>query len=101
MPDHTITYHPQMLDDLTWWLEHDMDMGAHVVELIEETQGAPERGHGRPKRLAGLPGTWSRRITQHHRLFYRLHNGELRFLSCRDHDLPKPIWAAVFNGEDV
>lgn len=101
MPDHTITHHPQMLADLTWWLEHDKAGGAHVVDLIEQTQASPNGGHGRPKRLSGLPGVWSRRITQHHRLFYRIHQGELRFLSCRDHDLAQPVWDAVVNGEEV
>ncbi len=101
MPNHTISHHPQMLDHLTWWLEHDRPGGAHVVELIEETGRTPERGKGRPKRLSGLPGVWSRRITRHHRLFYRIHNGEIRFLSCRDHDLAQPIWDAVVNGEEV
>jgi len=91
-----------MLDDLTWWLEHDKETGAHVVDLIEQTAASPDGGHGRPKRLGGLPGCWSRRITRHHRLFYSLHNGgDVRFFSCRDHDLKQTIWDAVVAGEDV
>lgn len=87
MTDREITYDPQMLDDLTWWLENDIDAGCHVVDLIEETQRTPNKGHGRPKRLSGIPGMWSRRITQLHRLYYGLHHGDLRFYSCRGHKL--------------
>ena len=89
-----VTHHPQMLEDLRWWLKHDPELGRKVVELIEETSAHPESGHGRPKRLHSLPNVWSRRITHHHRLFYLL-DGELLFISCRDHDMPQHIHEAL------
>lgn len=101
MPDRVTTYHPQMLPGLETWQSNDPEMGAHVVELIEETQAQPESGRGRPKRLRDLPYVWSRRITRHHRLFYSLRNGDLRFLSCYDHDLPRHMLDALKAGEDI
>ena len=101
MPDRTVTYHAQMLADLEWYLSHDPDMGARAVAAIEESQATPEEGTGRPKRLAGLPNLWSRRINHHHRLNYLLLDGEIRFISCRDHDMPQHVYHAIRVGEEV
>jgi toxin YoeB len=91
-----------MLDDLEWWLDHDKELGAHVVALIEEVQVFPEQGRGKPKRLGGLAGMWSRRINHHHRLYYALQNGgDVRFYSCRSHDLKQTIWDAIVAGDEV
>ncbi len=95
-----VTYHPQMLTDLTWYQDHDPELGRHVVELIEETIARPEAGNGRPKRLGSMRNLWSRRISQEHRLFYLL-DGELRFISCRNHDMPQHLYDALRLQESV
>lgn len=84
----SVMYDPQMEPDLERWLADDPDTGARVVELIELAIQNPKRGRGRPKRLGGLRGVWSRRITHHHRLFYLVDGDVLRFLACWGHDLP-------------
>jgi toxin YoeB len=96
-----VTYHPQMLVDLTWYRDHDRETGQRAVEMIEEATDTPEEGTGRPKRLAGLPNLWSRRINHHHRLNYLLLDGEIRFISCRDHDMPHHVYHAIREGEGV
>ena len=40
--------------------------------LLEELRNHPKTGTGHPEQLKGLPGRWSRRITQKHRLVYRI-----------------------------
>jgi Txe/YoeB family toxin of toxin-antitoxin system len=101
VPERPVTYHAQMLDDLTWFRDHDPWVGERAVKLIEQTAATPERGIGRPKRLHTLRNAWSRRITRHHRLHYLLLDDEVRFLSCRDHELPQHIYEALRAEEDV
>lgn len=100
MPNLPVSHHPQMYDDLRWWLEHDRETGRHVVALIEETIAHPVAGNGKPKRLRDLPNAWSRRINRAHRLFYLL-DGELRFVSCRGHEMPQHVYDALRMGDDV
>ena len=41
---------------------------------------------GKPEPLKGdLSGLWSRRIDQANRLVYRIREGRLEIISCRDH----------------
>lgn len=83
-----VTYEPGFYDDLVRWRDNDPRTGARVVELIESAIEHPKKaGRGRPKRYGGLPGVWSMRISRAHRLFYVVHEGKLRFLSCRGRDL--------------
>jgi toxin YoeB len=88
-----------MLTDLEWWLANDRKTGAGVVEEIELAIEHPKAGPGRPKRLGGLPGVWSRRITRHHRLFYIVHDVGIHFVSCKDHELPQHIYDDVRAGQ--
>lgn len=90
------TFDQQMYDDLVAWRDGpDQETAQRVVELIELVIEHPKEGRGRPKRLSGLPGVWSRRITQHHRLFYAIEDGGLRFISCRGHDFPEHLRADI------
>lgn len=51
-----------------------------LIELMEH----PTRGTGHPEPLKGHPeGRWSRRITQKHRLVYRVFQGEVLVLVLR------------------
>ncbi len=44
-----------------------------INQLIDDTQRNPFRGLGKPEALKfALSGWWSRRITQEHRLVYRV-----------------------------
>lgn len=57
----------QAKDDLTWWRQ-------------------PFTGIGKPEPLTyGWPGYWSRRITEEHRLVYRVEAGQLYILQLRYH----------------
>lgn len=75
-------------DDIVRWKTEDIGTARRVVRLVEQVTRRPTEGCGRPKKLGGLPGIWSRRITREHRLFYQIEdNGTLRFLQCHGHDL--------------
>ena len=52
--------------------------------MIEEAGRDPGVGIGKPERLShNLSGYWSRRITDEHRLVYRLRENELVVVQAR------------------
>ncbi|WP_310586582.1 Txe/YoeB family addiction module toxin [Runella limosa] len=57
-----------------------------LVELIEEVKRTPFVGKGKPEPLKGdLKGYWSRRITDEHRLVYKVDDQRVTIVACRGH----------------
>ena len=70
-------------EDLHWWVEHDRKVALRVFKLIQEVQRTPYEGTGQPEPLKHeLTGCWSRRITQEHRLVYRVIEEEDKIRVC-------------------
>jgi toxin YoeB len=74
----------------TYWCEQDGKMLARINELIRDAKNQPFTGIGKPEPLRSeLTGWWSRRITQEHRLVYRVTgSGDAQILevaACRFH----------------
>jgi toxin YoeB len=68
------------------WQANDPKLLARVNELIRECQRTPFSGIGKPEPLRGqLAGWWSRRITQEHRLVYRVESDAVLIAQCRHH----------------
>jgi toxin YoeB len=64
----------------------DKKVYAKIVELIKEIQRDPFVGKGKPEPLKHqLSGLWSRRITEEHRLVYKVLEDEIVIVSCRFH----------------
>jgi toxin YoeB len=61
-------------EDYLWWQSTGRDKGLdRVNSLINATKRQPFTGLGKPEPLKGdLTGWWSRRITDEHRLVYRV-----------------------------
>ena len=56
------------------------------LNLIESTTEDPFKGLGKPEPLKHIvTGVWSRRITQEHRLVYRVTDRFIEFLQARYH----------------
>lgn len=73
-------------EDYLWCQEQPRKFLKRVNDLIKATQRTPFEGIGQPEQLRyEEPGTWSRRITQEHRLVYRVHGETLIILQCRFH----------------
>lgn len=52
-----------------------------VMKLLEELSEHPTTGTGHPEQLKGFETpTWSRRISQKHRLVYEVHDKEIKVL---------------------
>jgi toxin YoeB len=66
-------------EDYLYWQKQDKKMVDRINKLIRETQREPFSGVGKPEPLKhALSGFWSRRITDEHRMVYRLEGDELQ-----------------------
>ena len=73
-------------DDYLYWQKQDRRMVERINKLITETARVPFEGIGKPEPLKhALAGFWSRRITDEHRMVYRLENGALLIAQLRYH----------------
>lgn len=81
-----LTWLPGGWEDYLYWQEMDRKTLQRVNELIRDSLRTPFSGIGKPEPLkSNLRGWWSRRITQEHRLVYRVDGDALVILQCRFH----------------
>jgi toxin YoeB len=79
-------FQPEFREDLIDWIKTDRKVALRVLELVEAVLADPFVGIGKPEPLKYLlNGCWSRRITQEHRLVYRVTAGRIDFLQARYH----------------
>ena len=79
-------FHREFRQDLRYWVETDPKVALRVFELAEAVLREPFVGIGKPEPLKYvLAGCWSRRITQEHRLVYRVSEARIDFLQARYH----------------
>jgi toxin YoeB len=79
-------FQPEFIEDLKYWVRHDRKTALRVIKLIEDILRDPHNGIGKPEPLKYLaPGTWSRRITQEHRIVYLVREKRIDFLQARYH----------------
>lgn len=76
--------------DYLFWQERDRKVLLRINDVIKETMRVPFAGMGKPEPLVGdMKGFWSRRITQEHRLVYRVIGKDdaqtLEIAACRFH----------------
>ena len=76
----------EFLEDLRFWVKTDRSAALRTLELVEATLRDPLQGIGKPEALKYvLAGCWSRRITQEHRLVYKVGEARVDFLQARYH----------------
>jgi toxin YoeB len=85
-----IGFNPRGWDDYRALRDGEPNAFRKLESLIEECRRTPFRGAGKPEPLReNFKGFWSRRITQEHRLVYRVvGSGEdqvLEIAQCRFH----------------
>ena len=84
-------FQQEFREDLAFWVKQDRKTALRVLRLVEACLTDPREGIGKPEPLRFyLQGCWSRRITQEHRLVYRVvdrGDGEIaiHFLQARYH----------------
>lgn len=73
-------------EDYLYWQKQDRKMVDRINKLIRETQREPFSGVGKPEPLKhALSGFWSRRITEEHRMVYRVEGDQLQIALLRFH----------------
>ena len=84
--DREAVFHREFREDLRQWADTDRSIALRVLELVEAILRDPFVGIGKPEPLKYLmAGTSSRRITQEHRLVYRVSERRIDFLQARYH----------------
>ena len=79
-------FHPEFSEDLRYWVKSNQSTAIRVLDLVEAVMRDPFEGPGKPEPLRYLlAGCWSRRITQEHRLVYRVGDYATDFLQARYH----------------
>ncbi len=73
-------------EDYLWWRKTNDKIFQCINRLIENTRQAPFAGLGKPEPLKHeLSGYWSRRITDEHRLVYKIDHDRIIIAQCRYH----------------
>ncbi|HEJ9629353.1 MULTISPECIES: Txe/YoeB family addiction module toxin [Proteus] len=81
-----LIFSEQSWSDYLYWQQIDKKIIKRINELIKDIKRTPFSGIGKPEPLKhNLAGFWSRRITDEHRLIYRITDSAIEIASCRYH----------------
>lgn len=84
--DRVAVVHPEFLEDLRYWVQTDRRVAGRALEIVSAVLVDPFAGIGKPEPLKYLaPNTWSRRLTQEHRIVYVVKDDRVEFLQARYH----------------
>ncbi|NCA91305.1 MAG: Txe/YoeB family addiction module toxin [Gammaproteobacteria bacterium] len=73
-------------DDYLYWQKTDKTVLKRINSLIKDIQRSPFEGLGKPEALKhGLSGYWSRRITDEHRIVYKVSDDNIFIAQLRYH----------------
>ncbi|MGH9945271.1 MAG: Txe/YoeB family addiction module toxin [Pyrinomonadaceae bacterium] len=79
-------FHPEFREDLRYWVATDRKIALRAFDLVEAVMRDLFGGIGKPEPLKYLDsGTWSRRLTQEHRIVYLVSATRIDFLQARYH----------------
>ena len=81
-----VTFSDEAWEDYLYWQQQDRKMVERINRLIREVQRDPFAGVGKPEPLKhALSGFWSRRLSDEHRMVYRVTEGALEIAQLRFH----------------
>jgi toxin YoeB len=73
-------------EDYLFWQKTDPKVVKRINAVIQDIQRSPFEGIGKPEPLKhGLSGYWSRRITDEHRLIYKVSSDSVLLAQMRYH----------------
>jgi toxin YoeB len=79
-------FQPEFIEDLQHWVKTNRRIAQRTLDLVQAILRDPFSGIGKPEPLKYLPaGTWSRRLTEEHRLVYLVGDGRIDFIQARYH----------------
>ena len=81
-----VIYATKAQEDRAYWEATHPKIVTRIDKLITDIQTHPFTGIGKPEPLRfNKSGYWSRRITQEHRLVYKIANEKIYIVQCRYH----------------
>ena len=81
-----LVFAEQAWEDYLFWQQTDPKITRRIHELIKDTTRHPFEGLGKPEQLRhALSRYWSRRITEVHRMVYRVVGQDLWIAQLRYH----------------
>lgn len=82
-----LQFYSEAWQDYVWTVANDRAAARKINRLLDDiVANGQAEGIGKPEPLLhSLSGWWSRRITQEHRLVYRVDDDVIHILSCRHH----------------
>jgi len=81
-----IAFENDALESYNRWAQEDEKIFQKIIALLRDIQRSPFSGIGKPEPLKGaLQGYWSRRITDEHRLVYKVTDNDIIITACRYH----------------
>lgn len=73
-------------EEYLWWQRQDRKILKRINLLIQDITRNGNEGIGKPEALRyDFAGYWSRRITEEHRLVYKVTRDEVLIATCRYH----------------
>jgi toxin YoeB len=81
-----LVFSPQAWEDYQHWVQTDRKLVKRINELFKDAVRNPYSGIGKPEPLRhALSGFWSRRISDEHRMVYRMAGKNLEIAQLRFH----------------
>lgn len=81
-----LVFTAQGWEDYTFWQTADRSVLKRINRLLDNSLRDVTKGIGKPEPLKyGISGAWSRRITEEHRLVYKVVDDNLVVLQARYH----------------
>lgn len=81
-----ISFDSDAFEKFSSWANPDKKLFVRLQRLISETAKNPFEGIGKPEPLKGeFRGYWSRRITDEHRLVYKVTETHILIVACKYH----------------
>ncbi|MFC9942365.1 Txe/YoeB family addiction module toxin [Streptomyces pratensis] len=79
-----LVWHESAWMDYVWWRAQDRKILKRINALLQDIGRNGNEGIGKPEPLRhDFHGYWSRRISDEHRLIYRVVDDEVRIVACR------------------
>ena len=90
-------FHPEFREDLRYWVQTNRKVALKAFDIIEAIMRDPFTGIGKPEPLKYLdPGTWSRRLTQEHRIVYLVKDDRIDLPTAKKYMLGKEDTMDIF-----
>ena len=81
-----LVFSDEAWEDYLYWQKQDRRMVERINKLVQEVKRDPFSGVGKPEPLKhALAGFWSRRLTDEHRMVYRVEGDSLQIAQLRYH----------------